>query len=84
MLLFSVRVDPSHFNPIKDGVFQFICKRTTEMEKGHLLGYYLDGYIEMGNANYRKYLVLQMDLFIVWTIYSMDKIYDIMDYKWSW
>ena len=38
----------------------------------------------MGNENYRKYFVLQMDLFIVWTIYSMDKIYDIMDYKWSW
>ena len=54
------------------------------MEKGHLLGYYLHGYIEMDNANYRKYFVLQMDLFIVWTIYSMDKIYDIMDYKWSW
>ena len=54
------------------------------MEKGHLLGYYLHGYIEMDNANYGKYFVLQMDLFIVWTIYSMDKIYDIMDYKWSW
>ena len=42
----------------------------------------------MGNANYRKHFVLQMDLFIGWTIYSMDKIYDIknledMYYKWN-
>ena len=51
---------------------------------GRIFNPNLHGYIEMGNANYRKYFVLQMDLFIVWTIYSMDKIYDIMDYKWSW
>ena len=67
MLLFSVRVDSSHFNPIKTGCFQFIFKRTTVMEKCYLHGYYLHGYIEMDNANYGKYFVLQMDLIIVWT-----------------